>query len=149
MNRIIFLVDKELTVRMYYQEKLSLLGLEVLVSSEREHLLERIDRDRPDAIITDIQRWETIMMDPTCHYDLRSMESGYIIAQKSHSKGLNIILRAFGRKGKEHLELVLYKGDRTTRFLSEHRKLGELGPPGDVSLAFAPPKRRPELALLH
>lgn len=149
MNRILFLVDQNLTVRMFYQEKLSLLGLEVLASSDRDLLSARIDHHRPDIIVTDIQRWETIKVDPTCHYDMRYMDSGYVIAQRSDARGLNIILKVFGEKAAEHLELILFKGEMRTQFPSEDRKLGELGLPGNVSLVLAAPKGCPEIALLH
>lgn len=147
MNRILFLVDQKLTVRMFYQEKLSLLGLEVLASSEREHILERIGLDRPDAIIMDIQRWEAIKGDSTCQYELRSMDSGYIVAQRSHAKGLNITLKMLGENGTEHLDVILFKAKMPPRFLSKDKKFKDVELP--KGLSFATPKSRPELAMLH
>jgi DNA-binding NtrC family response regulator len=116
MNKILFLVDDNRTVRMFYHERLSRQGLEVLTSSDTEGLFEKVDSHKPDIIVMDTKRWEKLRGYPAFQYDLKSTVHGYHVARAHGSNGLRVRVELAEEDNEEFLELILRKENRRNKF---------------------------------
>ena len=111
MKKILFLVDSDRTIRLFYQEKLSLLGLEVMASDDSEGLYEKIDRHRPDIIFMDMKRWEGLKVFPAFEYDIESLPLGYVIGKAADSNKLDVTVHMDGAEDFKSLELFICKSN--------------------------------------
>ncbi len=112
MKKILFLVDNDRTIRLFYQEKLSLLGLEVMTSSDSEGLYETIDFHKPDVIFMDMKRWEDLKIYPAFQYNIECVTTGYVIGRAMGSNGLGIEVNVEDEKEFESLEMIISKGNK-------------------------------------
>ena len=109
MKKILFLVDNDRTIRLFYQEKISLLGLEVMTSDDSEGLYEKIDHHKPDIIFMDMKRWEGLKVYPAFHYDMESLPHGYVIGKAADSKRWDVRVTVDEARDFESLELTIFK----------------------------------------
>ncbi len=112
MKKILFLVDSDRTIRLFYQEKLSLLGLEVIAYDDSEGLYEKIDRHRPDIIFMDMKRWEGLKIFPSFEYDIESLPLGYVIGKAADLKKFDVKVNGDGAKDVKSLELIICKSNK-------------------------------------
>lgn len=129
MNKILFLVDSDRTVRMFYQERLSLNGLEVTTSSDLDGLSEKIDLQRPDIILMDEKRWEIFRLYSALQYDLSYAAPGYYVAKGPNSNGLKVRVNVVPRGDGESVDLVLLKGKNGNGAKQHH-------PGEDLTISF-------------
>lgn len=115
MKKILFLIDNDRTVRMLYQEKLSLLGLEIRTSNDSEDIYETITYHKPDIIFTDTKRWEGLTVDPTLEYDIEPVSSGYVIGRATGCKKLDVRVKIENEVDGDVLELILIKSHPSAR----------------------------------
>lgn len=109
MKKILFLVDNDRTIRLFYQEKLSLLGLEVMAFNDSEGLYEKIDHHKPDIIFMDMKRWEGLKVYPAFHYDVEPLPLGYVIGKAAASKRWDVRVNVDEAEDFESLELIVFK----------------------------------------
>ncbi len=112
MKKILFLVDNDRTIRLFYQEKLSLLGLEVMTSSDSDTLYETIDFHKPDIIFMDMKRWEDLKVYPSFQYDIECVPTGHVIGRAMGSHRLGIEINVEDKKEFESLEMIIFKKKR-------------------------------------
>lgn len=115
MNKILFLVDNDRIVRMFYQERLSPHGLEVLTSSELEGLFEKVQTQKPDIILMDSKRWEKINAYPALEYGFSSIGPGYYLGKAVAAGNLSVKVEITWEEDVEFLDVILTKKKKRAR----------------------------------
>lgn len=115
MSKILFLVDHDRIVRMFYHEKLARHGIEVATSSDMEGLFEKVDKSKPDIIVMDIKRRERFGVHPAFKYEFMSVAPGYFMAKARGSNGLKVQVKVAVEDGVECVDLILSRQRKENR----------------------------------